>query len=132
MYKISNWKVFMGATAGIRNVINGYVLKGKSDDFKASTDNLETVLSKTGTPPFFADFGFKYIAGRTEGMFGLIVGLNNVAKDNETEQNKLVYVEMGGASTQVAFISNKKRYDEKQSFAKVRSQTGGMVEAGGK
>lgn len=122
----------MGATAGIRNVINGYVLENKIDNFIKSTDNLETVLSKTGTPPFFAEFGFKYIAGRTEGMFGLIVALNK-KPEYIANQNKLLYVEMGGASTQVAFMSEEKRYNaSKASFAKVGSQTEGNVKADNK
>jgi len=115
----------MGATAGIRNVINGYTLEGKIDNFIKSTDNLATVLSKTGTPPFFADFGFKYIAGRTEGMFGSIVALSQFP---EAEHKKLLYVEMGGASTQVAFMTDIDRYT-KASFAKVGSETEGHVKA---
>jgi hypothetical protein len=86
--EINQFKVFMGATAGIRNVINGYILQNVSDDYKRETDNLKTLL---GGGKFFADFLFGYIAGRTEGMFGLIVGLNAVTKDKE-KQKKLLYV----------------------------------------
>jgi hypothetical protein len=109
----------MGATAGIRNVINGYILKGIETQFKASTDNLSNLL---GEKNFFTEFGFKYIAGRTEGMFGMIVGLNIVAPGDEDKQKKLLYVEMGGASTQIAFKQLKVRYGDKNfQFAKAGS-----------
>jgi hypothetical protein len=101
---MSNIKTFMGATAGIRNVVNSYILKNQIDGYMAS---IRTMNANLGSPNFFKEFGFKYIAGRTEGMFGLVVALNKDAY--KSNPDKYIYVEMGGASTQVAFKSDKDR-----------------------